>query len=130
GIVPGGGTAFIDILPALDKLELSDEEAVGVAILRRALTEPLRQIAVNAGLEGSVIVERVKAEQPGIGFNAVTEEFVDMIKAGIADPAKVTRTALQNAASIGGMLLTTEALVADIPKKEPANSMPPGDMDY
>ncbi|NLY29802.1 MAG: chaperonin GroEL, partial [Firmicutes bacterium] len=75
-------------------------------------------------------VERVKAEQPGIGFNAVTEEFVDIIKAGIADPAKVTRTALQNAASIGGMLLTTEALVADIPKKEPANAVPPGDMDY
>ena len=89
----------------------------------------MRQIASNAGLEGSVIVERVKTEKPGIGFDAVTEEYVEMIKAGIADPAKVTRSALQNAASIGGMLLTTEALVTDIPKPE-TPAYPPEDMDY
>jgi chaperonin GroEL len=129
GIVAGGGTVLIDILHALDKLELPGDEGVGVAILRRALTEPLRQIASNAGLEGSVIVERVKTEKPGIGFDAVTEEYVEMIKAGIADPAKVTRSALQNAASIGGMLLTTEALVTDIPKPE-TPAYPPEDMDY
>ncbi|MBC7336332.1 MAG: chaperonin GroEL, partial [Clostridia bacterium] len=100
-----------------------------VRIVRRAMEEPLRQIAVNAGLEGSVVVERVKHEKPGIGFDAVTEEYVDMVKAGIVDPAKVVRSALQNAASIAGMLLTTEALVAEIPEKEkPAPHMP--DMDY
>ncbi|NMB46333.1 MAG: chaperonin GroEL [Firmicutes bacterium] len=130
GIVAGGGTVLIDILPALDKLGLSGDEEVGVAILRRALTEPLRQIAANAGLEGSVVVERVKTEKPGMGFDALTETYVDMIEAGIADPAKVTRSALQNAASIGGMLLTTEALVAEIPKKEPMPPYPPEDMDY
>ncbi|NMB12870.1 MAG: chaperonin GroEL [Firmicutes bacterium] len=130
GIVAGGGTVLIDILPALDKLELVNDEAVGVAILRRALTEPLRQIANNAGLEGAVVVERIKAEKPGIGFDVVTEKYVDMIKTGISDPAKVTRSALQNAASIGGMLLTTEALVTDIPKEEPIPPYPPEDMDY
>ncbi len=130
GIVPGGGTTLIDIIPALDSVQAEGDEAVGVNIVRKALTEPLRQIARNAGYEGSVIVERVKAEAPGIGFNAATEEFVDMIKAGIADPAKVTRTALQNAASIAGMLLTTEAVIAEIPKKEKNSAMPPGDMDF
>ncbi|MFS8572584.1 MAG: chaperonin GroEL [Clostridia bacterium] len=130
GIVPGGGTTLIDIIPALDSVQAEGDEAVGVNIVRKALTEPLRQIARNAGYEGSVIVERVKAEAPGIGFNAATEEFVDMIKAGVADPAKVTRTALQNAASIAGMLLTTEAVIAEIPKKEKNSAMPPGDMDF
>ena len=126
----GGGTVLVDILPALDKLNLSGDEAIGVDIIRRALTEPLRQIASNAGLEGAVVVERVKTEKTGVGFNALTEEYVDMIKAGIVDPAKVTRNALQNAASIGGMLLTTEALVSDIPKKEKAPAYPMDDMDY
>jgi len=130
GIVPGGGTTLIDIIPALDSVQAEGDEAVGVNIVRKALTEPLRQIARNAGYEGSVIVERVKAEAPGIGFNAATEEFVDMIKAGVADPAKVTRTALQNAASIAGMLLTTEAVIAEIPKKEKNSATPPGDMDF
>ena len=131
GIVPGGGTTLINIIPALDKVQAEGDEAVGVNIVRRALTEPLRQIATNAGLEGSVIVERVKNEKPGIGFNAVTEQFEDMVKAGIVDPAKVTRTALQNAASIAGMLLTTEALISEIPKKEKNSAMPPGgDMDF
>lgn len=130
GIVAGGGTVLIDVLHVLDDLEFTGDEAVGAAILRRALTEPLRQIAANAGLEGAVVVERVKTEKPGIGFDAVAEEYVDMIKAGIADPAKVTRTALQNAASIGGMVLTTEALVSEIPEKKPVPAYPPEDMDY
>lgn len=130
GIVAGGGTVLIDILPALDRLNLQGDEAVGVDIIRRALTEPLRQIANNAGLEGAVVVERVKSEKPGVGFNAISEEYVDMIEAGIVDPAKVTRNALQNAASIGGMLLTTEALITDIPKKETPPPYPMDDMDY
>ena len=92
GIVPGGGTTLVNIIPALDNVKAEGDEAVGVNIVRRALSEPLRQIARNAGFEGSVIVERVKSEKPGIGFNAATEEFVDMVKAGVVDPAKVTRT--------------------------------------
>jgi chaperonin GroEL len=128
GIVPGGGTAFIDALPVLDKVEASGDEATGVAIVKRAVEEPLRQIANNAGLEGSVIVENAKKAGKGIGFNALTEEYTDMIAAGIVDPVKVTRSALQNAASIAAMVLTTETLVADKPKKEPP-PMPGGGMD-
>jgi len=128
GIVPGGGTAFIDALPVLDKVEASGDEATGVAIVKRAVEEPLRQIANNAGLEGSVIVENAKKAGKGIGFNALTEEYTDMIAAGIVDPVKVTRSALQNAASIAAMVLTTETLVADKPKKEPP-PMPSGGMD-
>ncbi len=131
GIVPGGGTALINIIPALDKVAAEGDEAVGVNIVKKALAEPLRQIAINAGLEGSVVVERVKHERPGVGFNALTEEFVDMVKAGIVDPVKVTRTALQNAASIAGMVLTTEALISEIPKKEkPVTPPGGGDMDF
>lgn len=130
GIVPGGGTTLVNIIPALDKVQAEGDEAVGVNIVRKALAEPLKQIARNAGLEGSVVVERVRSEKPGIGFNAATEEFVDMVKAGIVDPAKVTRTALQNAASIAGMLLTTEAIISEIPKKEKTPAMPSGDMDF
>ena len=118
GIVPGGGTAFLNIIPALDGIEAAGEIAVGIKIVKKALEEPVRQIANNAGLEGSVIVEKVKAQNPGVGFNAATEEYVDMIKAGIVDPAKVTRSALQNAASIAAMLLTTETVVADKPEKD------------
>jgi len=125
GIVPGGGTAFINIIPALSNIEASGEVATGVAIVKKALEEPVRQIANNAGLEGSVIVEKVKDQQPGIGFNAATEEWVNMIEAGIVDPAKVTRSALQNAASIAAMLLTTETIVADKPEKE-MGGMPGG----
>jgi len=128
GIVPGGGTAFIDALPVLNKLDASGDEATGVAIVKRAVEEPLRQIANNAGLEGSVIVENAKKAGKGIGFNALTEEYTDMIAAGIVDPVKVTRSALQNAASIAAMVLTTETLVADKPKKEPP-PMPGGGMD-
>ncbi len=123
GIVAGGGTTFIDILPTLDKLNVEGDVKVGVNIVKRAIEEPVRQIANNAGLEGSVVVEAVKKAGDGVGFNAVTNEYVDMIKAGIVDPAKVTRSALQNAASIASMVLTTETLVADKPEKEPAAPM-------
>ncbi len=124
GIVAGGGTTFIDILPALDKIEAEGDVKVGVNIVKRAIEEPVRQIANNAGLEGSVVVDQVKKAGNGIGFNALTNECVDMIEAGIVDPAKVTRSALQNAASIAAMVLTTETLVADKPEKEPP--MPAG----
>ena len=125
GIVAGGGTTLIDILPALDKVEAADgDEQVGVDIVRRAITAPVHQIADNAGLEGSVVVENVKKAAPGVGFNALTGEYVDMIKAGIVDPAKVTRSALQNAASIAAMVLTTETLVADKPEEKPAAPAP------
>ena len=126
GIVAGGGTTFLDILPALDKLEVEGDEKVGVNIVKRAIEEPVRQIAQNAGLEGSVVVENVKKAGTGIGFNALKNEYVDMLKAGIVDPAKVTRSALQNAASIASMVLTTETLVADKPDKEAPAPAAPG----
>lgn len=124
GMVPGGGTVLIDVIPAVSKLLESahGDERTGINIIVRALEEPVRQIAANAGLEGSVIVEKVKATELGIGFNALTEEYVNMIQAGISDPTKVTRSALQNAASIAAMVLTTEGAVADIESEEP---MPP-----
>ncbi|MBC7341511.1 MAG: chaperonin GroEL [Clostridia bacterium] len=131
GIVPGGGTTLINIIPVLDDVKAEGDESIGVQIVRRALEEPLRQIAVNAGLEGSVVVEKVKTLEKGIGFDAVSEEYVDMVKAGIVDPAKVTRSALQNAGSIASMLLTTEALITEIPEKEKTPPYPPSpDMDY
>ena len=126
GIVAGGGTTFLDILPALDKLEVEGDEKVGVNIVKRAIEEPVRQIAQNAGLEGSVVVENVKKAGTGIGFNALKNEYIDMLKAGIVDPAKVTRSALQNAASIASMVLTTETLVADKPEKEAPAPAAPG----
>jgi chaperonin GroEL len=119
GIVPGGGVALIRCIGVLDKLKLVDEEAIGVNIVKRALEEPLRQIALNAGHEGAVIVGRVReSKDDNFGFNADTGEFGDLVKAGVIDPAKVTRLALQNAASIAGLMLTTEALVADIREDE------------
>jgi len=124
GIVAGGGTTFIDILPALDKLDAEGDVKVGVDIVRRAVEAPVRQIAENAGLEGSVVVDSVKKAGDGIGFNALENTYVDMIGAGIVDPAKVTRSALQNAASIAAMVLTTETLVTD--KPEPEAPMPGG----
>jgi chaperonin GroEL len=134
GLVPGGGVTFLNIIPALEKVreKARGEEKIGVDIVRRALEEPLRTIANNAGLEGSVIVGRVKGEKPGIGLNALTEQIEDLVKSGIVDPAKVARSALENAASIAGMLLTTEALVAEKPEKGRAPAMPPGGggMDY
>lgn len=113
GIVAGGGTTFIDIIPALDTLEATGDVQTGINLVKRAVEEPVRQIAYNAGLEGSVVVEKVKNTDAGVGFNALTEEYVDMVKAGIVDPAKVTRSALQNAASIAALVLTTETIVAD-----------------
>ena len=118
GIVPGGGSTFIHISHVLDKLKLKGDEALGVQIVRQAITQPLRVIANNSGLEGSVVVERVRELKKGHGFNAVTLEYVDMMEAGIVDPAKVTRAALQNAASIASMVLTTETLITDKPKND------------
>lgn len=118
GIVAGGGTALIRALKALDGLKLDHEEMIGLNILRRALEEPLRQIAANAGYEGSVVVEEVKKRSDNDGFNAATNQYEDMVKAGIIDPAKVTRSALENAASAASMLLTTEAVITEIPKKD------------
>ena len=131
GIVPGGGVALIQAMvaasPKIDALGLTDEQAVGADIVKQAISAPLRQIAFNAGLEGGVIVEKVKELPPGHGLDASNGEYVDMIKTGIIDPAKVTRSALQNAASIAGLFLTTEAVVADKPEKA-APAMPGGDM--
>ncbi|MYL35746.1 chaperonin GroEL [Pontibacillus yanchengensis] len=118
GIVAGGGTALVNIYNHVASLDLSDDEATGAKILLRALEEPVRQIAHNAGMEGSVIIERLKGEQVGIGFNAATGEWVNMIEAGIVDPTKVTRSALQNASSVAAMFLTTEAVVADKPGED------------
>ncbi|HAH87037.1 MAG TPA: molecular chaperone GroEL, partial [Armatimonadetes bacterium] len=119
GIVPGGGVTLIDIIPALDAVKGGAEELVGVAIVKKALEEPSRLIAQNAGVEGSVIINKIKDLPKGNGYNAATGVYEDMMKAGIIDPAKVTRSALQNAASIASLLLTTEALVADIPEEKP-----------
>ena len=120
GIVAGGGTTFVDILPALDKLEAEGDVKTGINIVRRAIEEPVRQIANNAGLEGSVVVAEDKKAGVGIGYDAANDKYVNMIEAGIVDPAKVTRSALQNAASIAAMVLTTETLVADKPAPEGA----------
>jgi chaperonin GroEL len=141
GIVIGGGAALLRCIPKLQELKLSDhDEQIGVNIIKRAIEEPLRQLANNAGMEGSVVVERVKNEKKNVGFNCLDLEYEDMFEAGIADPTKVTRTALQNAASIASLLLTTEALVSEIPEEERTPGMPPrgmggmggmgGGMDY
>ncbi|EFD04919.1 chaperonin GroEL [Peptostreptococcus anaerobius] len=128
GIVAGGGTAFVSIIPAVDKLvdSLDGEEKLGAKIIRRALEEPLRQIAINAGLEGSVIIQNVINSDFEVGFDALNEEYVDMIEAGIVDPTKVSRSALQNAASIAGVFLTTEAAVADLPGNDDMPGLPGG----
>jgi len=129
GIVPGGGVAYLRCLGALDKLKLEGDRQVGVTIVKRALEEPIRQIANNAGHEGSVVVERVKPEKGAFGFDADKEEYTDLIKAGIIDPTKVVRFALQNAASVASLLITTEAMVAEKPeKKAEMPPMPPGGM--
>jgi len=128
GIVPGGGVAFLRCVAALDKLKLEGDQRVGVNIVRRALEEPIRQIANNAGAEGSVVVQNVKGMETNMGFDAAEDKYVDMMKTGIIDPTKVCRTALQNASSIAGLMLTTEALVTDIPEEEKVPPMPPGGM--
>ena len=126
GIVPGGGVAFIRAQKALDKLDLEGDEKVGVAIVRRAIEEPMRQLADNAGQEGALIVQEVKKRKGNEGYNVATGEYEDLVKAGVVDPTKVTRSALQNAASISGLLLTTEAIITDMPEKEKGGGMPPG----
>ncbi len=130
GIVPGGGVALLRCQKALEKLNLDGDMQIGVQIVRRAIEEPLRQIAENAGQEGSIVVERVREMKQDFGFNALTEKYEDMVKAGIVDPTKVVRTALQNAASIAGLLLTTEGCVTEIPEEEkkPSYPTPPSDM--
>jgi chaperonin GroEL len=127
GIVPGGGVALLRGLASLDTLKgLTGDEAVGVNIVRRALEEPARTIVENAGLEGSIVVEQIKGKKLNEGFDAATLKYVNMIEAGIIDPLKVTRSALQNASSVAALMLTTEALVTEIPEKEKAPPMPPG----
>ena len=129
GIIPGGGLTLIQAVAVLEKADesnLTDDEKVGFKIVKRALEEPIRQIAENAGVDGSIIADKAKSEKKGIGFNAASMVWEDMLKAGIIDPAKVTRSALQNAASIASLLLTTECAITDIPSEEPA--MPAGGM--
>jgi chaperonin GroEL len=131
GVVPGGGVALLNVQSALDKVDLEGDELTGSAIVRKALEEPVKQIAANAGLEGGVVVEKVRSLDPGFGLNAETGEYEDLFKAGVIDPTKVTRSALQNAASIAALFLTTEAVVAEKPEKEKAPAMPGGgDMDF
>ena len=131
GIVPGGGVAYVRSLGALENVSLDDDRQVGVNIVRRALEEPLRMIATNAGTEGATVLQRVKAETGTVGYDAASEDYVDMVSAGIIDPTKVTRIALQNSASVAALLLTTEALITDLPEEEPP-AMPGGHdhMDY
>ena len=126
GIIPGGGVAYIRTLPLLDKLEVEGDEVIGVNILKRVLEEPVRQIAENAGSEGSIIIQKVKEGADGFGFNAETETFEDLYKAGVIDPAKVARIALENAASVASLLLMTEATIVDKPEPKSAPAMPPG----
>ena len=127
GIVPGGGVAYLRCVPALDKMKLEGDKKIGVDLVKRALEEPIRQIANNAGQEGSVVTEKVKNEKGSFGFDAAQDEYTDLIKAGIIDPTKVVRLALQNAASVASLMITTEAIVAEKPeKKAPYPQMPPG----
>jgi chaperonin GroEL len=132
GIVPGGGVALLRVIPALDSLKASGDEAIGVEIVRKACESPLRQLVDNAGLEGAIVVMEVRKAKNATGYDVQNGTYVDMIKAGIIDPTKVTRSALQNAASISGLLLTTEAMITEIPEKKEAPGMPPGGggMDY
>jgi chaperonin GroEL len=128
GIVAGGGVALLRAQKALEGIEGNDEEMAGINIVRRAVEEPLRRIAENAGVEGSIVVDKVKGLKGSYGFDAATEEYTDLLKAGVIDPTKVVRTALQNAASVAALLLTTEAMVAEKPeeKGEAMGGMPPG----
>jgi chaperonin GroEL len=130
GIVAGGGVALLRASHALSTVKLTEDEQIGVEIIRRALQEPMRMLAQNAGVEGSVVVQKVLAEKGSMGYNVATGNYEDMFKAGVLDPTKVTRTALQNAASIASLLLTTEALVTEIPEKEKAPAMPGGGGGY
>jgi chaperonin GroEL len=131
GIVPGGGVALVRVAAGLSNMRVSDDEKVGVRIIQKALEEPLRWIASNAGADGAVVLDKVKNGKGAFGFNAATEEYEDLVKSGIVDPTKVVRTALQNAASVAGLLITTEAMIADKPeKKKEAPAMPHDHDDY
>jgi chaperonin GroEL len=129
GIVPGGGVALVRCLKALDKASVKGEEKHGITILKRALTAPLKQIARNADEDGSVVLNKVLDGQGDFGFNAQTGVFENLLAAGVIDPTKVVRFALQNAASVAGLMLTTEAMIAEKPQKKKASAMPPGGMD-
>jgi chaperonin GroEL len=127
GIVPGGGVALVRCIPAIEALKLEGDEKIGANIVRRALEEPLRQIVGNAGEEGAIVVGRIReSKDNNFGYNAQTDKFEDLIKAGVVDPTKVTRTALQNAGSIASLMLTTEALVAEVPEDKKAPAAPGG----
>jgi len=126
GVVPGGGVTFIRAIHVVDAIKAEGDEATGVAIIRRSLEEPLRQISANAGLEGAIVVQKVAAAKGANGYNALTDVYEDLVKAGITDPAKVSRTAIENGASIASLLLTTEALIAEIPEEKPVAAGPPG----
>jgi chaperonin GroEL len=132
GIIPGGGVAYLRAMKALSKLQLHGDEKMGATVVRKALEEPIRQIAGNAGHEGSVVLQHVMQGEGSFGFNAETGVYEDLMKAGIVDPTKVARFALQNASSVAGLLMTTEAMVAEKPKKKKPEmpEMPPEDMDY
>jgi chaperonin GroEL len=132
GVVPGGGVALVRCQTVLENLKVDDDQRFGVRIVQRAIEEPLRWIARNAGQDGSVVVDKVRQGKGSFGYNAASEEYEDLMKAGIIDPTKVVRTALQNSASVAGLLLTTEAMVAEKPKEEkaPAGGMPHGGEDF
>ena len=128
GIVPGGGVAYLRCLDAIEKLNLEGDQEVGAKIVRRALEEPIRQIAANTGQEGAIVVDKVKAKEGAFGFNAQSEQYEDLMESGVIDPAKVTRLALQNAASVAGLMLTTNVMIAEKPKEREAPAMPGGGM--
>jgi chaperonin GroEL len=130
GIVPGGGVALVRAAKALDKVEAEGDVATGVRLLKRAMEEPLRRIAENAGVDGAIVIGKIEDSKGATGFNAATGEFEDLVKAGIIDPTKVVRTALQNAASIAGLMLTTDAAVTDAPEPKKAAPPMPGGGDY
>jgi chaperonin GroEL len=130
GVVPGGGVALVRCIPAIEKMKLEGDEKVGAAIVKRALEEPIRMLAENAGVDGSIVFERVKSDKPNMGFNCESLEYVDMFEAGVIDPTKVARVALQNAASVASLMLTTECAIAEMPEKEKMPPMPPGGGGY
>jgi len=134
GIIPGGGVAYLRCLPALEKMKLEGDQQIGVNIVKKALEEPIKMIAANAGMEGSIVVEKVKEKKGAFGFNARTDQYEDMIAAGVIDPTKVARFALQNAASVAALMLTTQCMIADKPEEKGAGggmpSMPPGGGGY
>jgi len=130
GVVPGGGVALVRCIPAIERMKLEGDEKVGAAIVKRALEEPIRMLAENAGVDGSIVFERIKSDKPNMGFNCESLEYVDMFEAGVIDPTKVARVALQNAASVAGLMLTTECAITELPEKEKMPPMPPGGGGY